>query len=59
MVCSKPERRLICKVKSLPWAILSLFVALQQGVSGGDSFAISHHAEQSPVYKGGFPFEIM
>lgn len=41
-------------------AILFLFVALQQGVSTGDSFAISDHTEQSPVYPwGGLPFEIM
>lgn len=60
MVYSKPEGRLICNVKSVPWAILFLFVALQRGVSTGDSFAISGHTEQSPVYPwGGLPFEIM
>lgn len=49
MVRSTPGRKLICKVKSVPRAILSSIVALRRGVGLGDSSAISPHAKQSPV----------
>lgn len=46
---STPRRKLICKVKSVPRAILSSIVALQRGVGPGDSCAISLRAKQSPL----------
>lgn len=53
----KPEG-FICKVKSLPQDILSLFVTLQQGVGLRDGLAISHYIEQSSVYQEGFHLKL-